>query len=69
MWTCDPNKFIPKTGKYVLMDTISPEIELIEEETTISNTELNDFVTDVISLISSKKLMVKTMQQLLGDTP
>ena len=69
MWTGDLEKFIPKTGKYVLMDTISPELEIIEESPPVtSNIELNEFVTDVISLISSKKLMVKTMQQLDVDT-
>ena len=69
MWTGDAKSFIHKTGKYMLMDTVIPDIEIIEE-TPVDGKKigLDDRVSGVVSMISNKDLMTTTMQQLDVDT-
>ena len=68
MWTGDPKKFNPIPGKYILMDTISPEIEVIEDEPSSKPVNLHREVFELVTMISSKKLMANTMRKLDVDT-
>jgi predicted DNA-binding WGR domain protein len=73
--------FVPKPGKYIMMDTVIPDVEIIEEikPVTLENSseessgeiisiKLEPQVNNVISLISSKKLMTDTIKKMDVDT-
>jgi poly [ADP-ribose] polymerase len=75
-WSGSTIDFVPKPGKYIMMDTVIPDVEIIEEETlekssgnkNVNLIILEPQVTSVISLISNKKLMINTIKKLDVDT-
>jgi len=67
-WTGDPSKFVKKSNKYMLMDTETPDIEVVEEGEADEPSKLDPRVNDVVSMISDKKLMTTTMQKFDVDT-
>jgi len=67
-WTGNIKDFIPKPGKYVMMDIVSPELEKIEGEELKMISKLEPRILDAMMLIFNKKLMASTMRILDVDT-
>ncbi len=65
LWTGNADLFVRKSEKYMLMDTITPDVEIVVED---ERSKLDSRVAGVVSMISDKKLMITTMQQFDVDT-